>query len=146
MWIQSFPSPRLVALTKAEEPCLPYYLPIPGGRFIPFPRVSNRIWTRVAVSISHDDNHYTTSTFISPEVWKTSKFDDLQLWYCNAVYNQNTIERWIKGCILPFPKKGDLGIAKNYRVITLISTMAKIYNVLHVKHIEPGIENILLKN
>ena len=61
-------------LTKAEEPSLPYYLPTAGGRIIgviPFPRVlvlcemqsvSSRIWTRVAVSISYDDNHYTTGT------------------------------------------------------------------------------------
>ena len=61
-------------LTKAEDPSLSYYLPIAGGRiigFIPFPRVlvlcemqsvSSRIWTRVAVSISYDDNHYTTDT------------------------------------------------------------------------------------
>ena len=59
-------------LTKAEEPSLPDYLPIAGGRiigFIPFPRVlvlcemqsvSSRIWTRVAVFIFYDDNHYTT--------------------------------------------------------------------------------------
>ena len=59
-------------LTKAEEPSLSYYLPIVGGRiigFIPFPRVlvlcemqsvSVRIWTRVAMSISYDDNHYST--------------------------------------------------------------------------------------
>ena len=26
--------------------------------------VSSRIWTRVAVSISYDDNDYTTGTFI----------------------------------------------------------------------------------
>ena len=26
--------------------------------------VSSRVWTRVAVSISYDDNHYTTSTSI----------------------------------------------------------------------------------
>ena len=64
-------------LTKAEELSLPYYLPIAGGRiigFIPFPRVlvlcemqsaSSRIWTRVAVSISYDENHYTTGT-----IWK----------------------------------------------------------------------------
>ena len=57
----------------AEEPSLSY-LPIAGGRiigFIPFPRVlvlcemqwaSSRIWTRIAVSISNDDNHYTTGT------------------------------------------------------------------------------------
>ena len=71
IWIQSFPSPRL-----AEEPSLSYYLPIAGGRiirFIPFPRVlglcemqsaSSRVWTCVAMSISYDDNHYTTSASI----------------------------------------------------------------------------------
>ena len=32
-----------------------------------------------------------------------------------AVYNLNPIDKWTKGCILPFPKKGDLGLAKNYR-------------------------------
>ena len=26
--------------------------------------VSSRIWTRVAVSISYDDNHYTTGSWI----------------------------------------------------------------------------------
>ena len=36
----------------------------------------------------------------------------------------------MKGCILPFPKKGDLGSAKNYRGITLTSIAAKIYNIL----------------
>ena len=64
-------------LTKAEEPSLPYYLPIAGGRifgFIPFPRVlvlcemlsvRSRIWTCVAVSISCDDNHYITGTSLT---------------------------------------------------------------------------------
>ena len=63
-------------LTKAEEPSLPYYLPIAGGRiigFIPFPRVlvlceiqliSSRTWTRIDVSISYDDNHYTTDKWL----------------------------------------------------------------------------------
>ena len=46
---------------------------------------------------------------IPPEVWKTRQFDDILLRQCNAVYNQNPIDRWMKGCILPFPKKGDLG-------------------------------------
>ena len=58
---------------------------------------------------------------IPPEVWKTRQFDDILLRHCNAVYNQNLIDRWMKGCILPFPKKGDLGLPKNYRVITLTS-------------------------
>ena len=62
-------------LTKAEEPSLPYHLLIAWGRMIrsiPFLRVLvlcemqsvlSRIWTRFAVSISYDDNHYTTDTF-----------------------------------------------------------------------------------
>ena len=63
-------------LTKAEEPRLSYYLPIAGRRiigFIRFPRVlvlcemqwvSSRIWTRVAVFISYDENNYTTGTYL----------------------------------------------------------------------------------
>ena len=72
--ISEFSFSSTSCLTKAEEPSLPYYLPIAGGRiigFIPFPRVlvlcemqsiSSRIWTRVAVSIPYNDNHYTTGT------------------------------------------------------------------------------------
>ena len=47
----------------------------------------------------------------------------------------------MKGCILPFPKKGDLGLAKNYQSITLTSITAKTYNALLCNHIEPKIEN-----
>ena len=83
---------------------------------------------------------------IPPEVWKTRQFDDILLRHCNAVYNQNPIDRWMKGCILPFPKKGDLGLAKNYRGITLKSIAAKIYNALLRNRIEPKIDNILRKN
>ena len=50
------------------------------------------------------------------------------------------------GCILPFPKKGDLGLAKNYRGITLTSIAAKIYNALLRNRIEPKIDIILRKN
>ena len=67
---------------------------------------------------------------IPPEVWKTRQFDNLLLRHCNAVYNQNPINRWMKGCILPFPKKCDLELAKNYRGITLTPIAAKIYNAL----------------
>ena len=67
VWIQSFPSPRQVASPRLEEPSLPYYLPIAGGRlfgFMPFPRVLvlcemqsilSGIWTRVTVPISYDE-------------------------------------------------------------------------------------------
>ena len=83
---------------------------------------------------------------IPPEVWKTRQFDDILLPQCNAVYSQNRIERWMKGCILPFPKKGNLGLAQNYRGITLTSIAAKIYNALLRNRIEPKIDNILRKN
>ena len=83
---------------------------------------------------------------IPPEVWKTRQFDDILLWHCNAVYNQNPIDRWMKGCILPFPKKGDLGLAKNYRGITLTSIAAKINKALQRNRIEPKIDNMLRKN
>ena len=71
---QAIPKIAEVTHPKAKEPSLSYYLPIAGGRiigFIPFPRVlvlcemqsfSSRIRTRVAVSISYDDNHYTMGT------------------------------------------------------------------------------------
>ena len=80
------------------------------------------------------------------EVWKTRQFDYILLRHCNAVYNQNPIDRWMKGCILPFPKKGELGLAKNYRGITLTSIAAKIHNALLRNRIEPKIDNILRKN
>ena len=83
---------------------------------------------------------------IPPKVWKTRQFDDILLRHCNAVYNENPRDRWMKGCILPFPKKGYLGLAKNYRGITLISIAAKIYNALLRNRIEPKIDNILRKN
>ena len=67
---------------------------------------------------------------IPPEVWKTGKFNDLLLYYCNEVYKGNVIQSWTEGCILPFPKKGDLSKTSNYRGITLTSIAAKIYNAL----------------
>ena len=45
-----------------------------------------------------------------------------------------------------FPSKSDLGLAKNYRGITLTSIAAKIYNALLRNRIEHKIDNILRKN
>ena len=67
---------------------------------------------------------------ILPEVWKIRQFDDILLQHSNAIYNQNPINRCMKGCILSFLKKGDLRLAKNYWGITLTSIAAKIYNTL----------------
>ena len=67
-------------------------------------------------------------------------------WYCNAVNKLSTIDWWTKGNILAFLKKGDLGITKNYRDITLTPTTSKIYNALLLNRIEVKIEKILWKN
>ena len=89
-------------LTKAEKPSLPNYLPLVGERivgFIPFRRVlvlcemqstSSRIWTRVAVSISYDDNHYIT--FLLVDLIKVSFFlsrlgDHLLSFFCLRVFH-----------------------------------------------------------
>ena len=83
---------------------------------------------------------------IPPEVWKTGNFNDELLAFCNAVYNQENIERWKEGCILPFPKKGDLGVTTNYRGITLTAIAAKIYILLLLNRIRPIMEKMLRKN
>ena len=80
------------------------------------------------------------------EVWKTRKFDDILLRLCNAVCKQSTIEKWTKAFILPFFKKSDFGITKNYRDITLTAIAAKIYNALLLNHIWLVMEKILRKN
>ena len=48
--------------------------------------------------------------------------------------------------ILPFPKKGNHRIIKNYRGITLTSIATNVYNVVLFNYIEPEIEKILWKN
>ena len=92
-------------LTKAEEPSLPYYLPIAGGRiigFIPFPRVlllcemqsvSSRIWTLVTLSISYDDNHYTTGTSNSNQLYATLTNYDL---LSHHAYEKEGLGKYIK--------------------------------------------------
>ena len=73
---------------------------------------------------------------------------DNSMTYCSdtvTVYNQNPINRWMKVCILPFPKKGDFRLAKNYQGITITSIAAKIYNAQQWNWIEPKIDNILRK-
>ena len=101
-------------LTKAEEPSLSY-LPIAGGRIILFPRVLvlcemqlawSRIWTRIAVSISYDDNHYTSTIrwFIKRYKLRTFKSQDI---------NKKWVKMgWYEKCRL------DKGEGKNYKIKT----------------------------
>ena len=83
---------------------------------------------------------------IPAEVWLTDDYDDELLMFCNQVYKLDPIDRWLEGCILPFPKKGDLGLTTNYRGITLTAIAAKIYNLLMLNRIRAQLDNILRKN
>ena len=83
---------------------------------------------------------------IPAEVWKLDDFKEFLLESCNRVYFQEPIVSWTNGCILPFPKKGDPSITKNYRGISLTEIAAKIYNLMLLNRIIPEIDPILRKN
>ena len=83
---------------------------------------------------------------IAPKIWKTRKFDNILLGFCNAQYKQNPIETSTKGCILLFFMKGDLGIIKNYRTITSTLIAANVYNTWLLIHIQSEVYKILGKN
>ena len=83
---------------------------------------------------------------IPPDVWKTRKFDDIFLRLCNAVYEENAIEKWTKGYIPRFVKKDDLSIVKNYKGITITAIAVKVYNTLLLNRVNLKIEKILRKN
>ena len=59
------------------------------------------------------------------------------------MYKQNTKEKWTKVCILPFPKKGDLGITKNYSGKTHTAIAALVYNTLLFYRIRSEVKKIL---
>ena len=76
------------------------------------------------------------------KVWKTREFDDLQLRHCNTIYNEKTIDRLTKRCILSIANKGNLAITKNYRGIIVTFIAAKIYNALLPNSTELKVEKI----
>ena len=47
---------------------------------------------------------------IPVEVWKLDDVKEFLLESSNRVYFHEHIVNWTNGCILPFPKKGDLSI------------------------------------
>ena len=59
---------------------------------------------------------------------------------------QSTREKLTKGCIPPFPLKGDFGITKNFTSITLTAMSAKVYIILLLDRIQPAIEKFLRKD
>ena len=83
---------------------------------------------------------------IPAEVWKLDYFNDQLLEVCNRAYHTDIPGMWLKGAILPFPMKGDLDNASNYRGIILMAVGAKIYNTMLLDRHGPHIDPKLRKN
>ena len=79
-------------------------------------------------------------------VWKLDCFDDHLLEVCNRACHGDMPDMWLKGVILPFPKKGDLGSVSNFRDITLMAVGAKIDNRMLLDWLRPHIVSKLRNN
>ena len=73
---------------------------------------------------------------IPPEVYKSCDFDEICLQFCNkALVENDKPDLWSFMNIIPVPKSGDLSNTNNYRGISLICMIAKIYNRLILNRI-----------
>ena len=66
---------------------------------------------------------------------------------CNQVYAQEQApKQFTTSLINPLPKKGDLTLMSNYRVISLMSVTAKVYNKAILHRIRRAVDNKLRQN
>ena len=84
---------------------------------------------------------------IPPVLWKDPSFHSILLKYCNYAFKSSVCPKvWPTSQIIPFPKKGDLSLATNYRGISLLSIAAKIYNKLILNRLIPKVDPLLRNN
>ena len=73
---------------------------------------------------------------IPPEVFKSCDFGEICLDFCNkALLENDKPDLWSYMNIIPVPKSGDLSNTNNYRGISLICIVAKMYNRLILNRI-----------
>ena len=78
---------------------------------------------------------------IPPEVFKCCDFDEICLQFCNDALTENDKpDLWSFMNIIPVPKSGDLSNTNNYRGISLICIVAKIYNRMILNRIRSVID------
>ena len=58
--------------------------------------VSSRIWTRVAGSISYDDNHYSTCTSMGDAGWRAKVLELLRCQLCAIISYENRSSIWVR--------------------------------------------------
>ena len=84
---------------------------------------------------------------IPPEVFKSCDFDEICLQFCNdALIKNDKPELWSYMNIIPVPKSGDLSKTDNYRGISLICIIAKMYNRLILNRIRSVLDVKLRRN
>ena len=83
---------------------------------------------------------------IPAEFLKLDDFKEFLLESCNRVYFHEPIVSWTNGCLLPFPKKGDLFLTKKLPRNYSNKIAAKIYNLMLLNRIRPEIDPILRTN
>lgn len=81
---------------------------------------------------------------ITPEFLKYGGLDDIVLGFVNQAYTEGSIpERWKTLIIVTVPKKGDLTKPDNYRGISLISLVMKLYNRMIMNRLRPVLDPLL---
>ena len=81
---------------------------------------------------------------IPPEVFKVAGIDEVILPIINHMFSVGEVpEQWKVLIMVPVPKKGDLSKPQNYRGISLMVIIAKIYNKLLLFRIRDGLESKL---
>ena len=80
-------------------------------------------------------------------MYKSCDFDEICLDFCNrALLDNDKPDLWSYMNIIPVPKSGDLSNTNNYRGISLICIIAKLYNRLILNRIRCVIDPMLRYN
>ncbi|CAH1257030.1 Hypp1771 [Branchiostoma lanceolatum] len=81
---------------------------------------------------------------ITPEFLKYAGLDDIVLGFINKAFSTGEIpESWRTLIIVPVPKSGDLTKPDNYRGISLISLVLKLYNRMLLNRLRPVLDPLL---
>ena len=102
-----------------------------------------------AIEHLHDNKSRGTDSSLTAEVLKRGGiFVKTQVFLiCQQVYENHTApKQWTTNLIVPIPKKGNLQLMTNYRGISLMSIVAKVYNKVLLNRLQPVVDKLLRNN
>jgi hypothetical protein len=84
-----------------------------------------------------------TDEIMKADMEKTTRYLDKLF---TAIRNEEVIPpEWNKGLIVKIPKKGDRSVCDNYRGITLLSVLCKVFSKVVIQRIQEEVEKQLRK-